>query len=190
MKYTIIDTETTGLDPIRSTIIEIAIWTVEDGKVLERWACKVQPSEDDLALAEPKALEVNGYAANPRAWDGAPTWRQVAPVVAAKLRGTMPVGHAVRFDLEMVRACIKREGLKEWTPWRGLDTMTLAIEHLAPLGLRGFSLDRIRDFLGWTKDGAHTAEKDVEDCYRLFRLLHRAGPFTRAWIWLGRWWRR
>ena len=31
MRYTILDTETTGLDPLQSTIIEIAIWTVEDG---------------------------------------------------------------------------------------------------------------------------------------------------------------
>lgn len=189
MKYTILDTETTGLDPLQSTVIEIAIWTVEDGKVIDKWATKVKPSRQDLALAQKVALEKNGYAANPEAWAGAPSWLDIAPTVARKLRKTMPVGHAVHFDLAMIRACMERHQLEEWTPFRGLDTMALAIEHLSPLGLRSFSLDRIRQWFGWSLEGAHTAEQDVADCYRLFRLLHQAGPMTRARIRAGRWWR-
>lgn len=49
--------------------------------------------------------------------------------------------------------------------------MTLAYEHLVPKGLGSLSLDRIRGFLGWSHDGAHTAMVDTRDCRRLFHEL-------------------
>ena len=189
MRYAVIDTETTGLDPVRSTILEIAIAIVIDGHVVDRWSSKVKPSDDDLALASSRALEINGYAADPSAWDDAPTWATVAPTVAAKLKGAIPVGHHVAFDLGMIRACNRR--LESWVscPVRGVDTMTLAIEHLSPYGLSRFGLDAIRRWLGWSLEGAHTAERDVEDTTRLFLLLSRATWWTRTRLWIGSLWR-
>jgi len=189
MKYAVIDTETTGLDPVRSTILEIAIAIVKDGRVVDLWSSKVKPTEEDLRLAHPKALEINGYAADPDAWADAPSWEDVAPKVGTILRGAMPVGHAVHFDLGMIRAVNERHGILWRVPRRGVDTITLAVEHLAPTGLWRFSLDSIRAWLGWSAEGAHTAEKDVEDTARLFLLLYRASWWTRLRLRIDVLWR-
>ena len=190
MRFTVIDTETTGLAPLRSTILEIAIVTVEDGWVVDRWSSKVKPTDEDLVLADPKALEINGYAADPSAWDDAPSWDVVGVAVADKLSRTMPVGHNVSFDLGMIREVNRRHGIKGYVPFRGVDTMTFAIEHLAPCGLKRFGLDAVRRWLGWSLEGAHTAARDAEDTTKLFLLLHRATWWTRLRVRLGRWWRR
>tara|TARA_R100000654_G_scaffold10839_5_gene23576 strand:+ start:473 stop:1045 length:573 start_codon:yes stop_codon:yes gene_type:complete len=190
MRFTVIDTETTGLAPLRSTILEIAIVTVEDGWVVDRWSSKVKPTDEDLVLADPKALEINGYAADPSAWDDAPSWDVVGVAVADKLSRTMPVGHNVSFDLRMIREVNRRHKIKVYVPFRGVDTMTLAIEHLATCGLKRFGLDAVRRWLGWSLEGAHTAARDAEDTTKLFLLLHRATWWTRLRVRLGRWWRQ
>lgn len=190
MRYAVIDTETTGLTPLRSTILEIAIVTVEDGRVIDRWSSKVKPTEEDLVLAHPKALEINGYAADPSAWDAASGWEVVGEMVAEKLAGTVPVGHKVSFDLEMIREVNRRHDIRGRVPFRGVDTITLAIEHLSPCGLERFGLDAIRSYLGWSLEGAHTAARDAEDTAALFLLLCRATWWTRLRVRFGRWWRR
>ena len=190
MRFTVIDTETTGLVPLRSTILEIAIVTIEDGRVVDRWSSKVKPTEEDLVLAHPKALEINGYAADPSAWDDAPSWDEVGEWVLGEIAGTMPVGHNVNFDLGMIREVNRRHGIKGYVPFCGVDTITLAIEHLVPGGLERFGLDSVRRWMGWSSEGAHTAYRDAEDTAKLFLLLHRATWWTRLRVRLGRWWRR
>ena len=55
-KIVILDLETTGLDPETHEIIEIGAVSVDDGPV---FSVKVHPLH--LDVADPKALEVNGY---------------------------------------------------------------------------------------------------------------------------------
>jgi DNA polymerase III epsilon subunit-like protein len=187
MRYAIVDTETTGLDPDRAAILEICVVVLEGGRRVDRFWSRIRPTEEELAMAEPKALEVNGYAARPEAWDDAPTFGEVAEKIAAVLDGSVAVGHNVQFDLAMIRASFRRHGFAGRVPYRAVDTITLAFEHLFPLGLRSSSMDKIRRFLGWSAWGAHTAAQDVEDTLALFQLLYRAGWWTRARIRLARW---
>ena len=44
------------------------------------------------------------------------------------------------------------------------------------MGLERVGMDAIRDFLGWSTEGAHTAMKDAEDAMNLFDLLWRSPP--------------
>lgn len=179
MKYAIIDTETTGLDPQTSTVLEFAAIIVDNGVgvVLMEYETKIKPTEQELQAAHPKALEVNGYT--DEAWADAPTVEQVAYDIITLLDGCALVGHNVSFDENMLKATFKKHGVEGRIPYHKIDTVTLAYEHLTPLGLKSVSLDRIREFLGWSKDGAHTAMKDVEDTRRLFELLWRMTPWER-----------
>ena len=169
MLLAFVDTETTGLDPDQHEVIEVAIILVQDGKTLHTLHRKIKPQH--LELADKKALEINGYAANPDAWALALPMREVGPDIVSLLQGAVLVGHNVGFDEVFLRQNLARAGVKGKVPFHKIDTVTLAFEHLHPLGLKRVALDSIRDFLGWTKEGAHTALKDTEDTKKLFDLL-------------------
>jgi DNA polymerase III epsilon subunit-like protein len=182
-----IDTETTGLDPWKHEIIEVAVIRVSPEGRVNRYQTLVRP--ENIEDAMPEALEANGYAADPSRWGEAPHWIEVAEFLIQYLGDCVVVGHNVAFDIGFVnvgidKAGIELEGLCPTGPIgrRSIDTITLAREHLAPLGLESIGLDSIRDFLGWSKVGAHRAMKDAEDVRRLFNLLYRAGHRRRIRI--------
>jgi len=173
-----LDSETTGLTPGKHEVIEVAVLV---GDTLHHWMVRPERLED----AEPKALEVNGYAARPERWDGAKTMREVGPEIMRVLKGTVVVGHNVGFDLDMLNGHMRKVGLNPHLPYHKVDTVTLAYTRLVPLGLGKLSLDAIREFLGWSKEGAHTAAKDVTDTARLYELLTRSSTVgLRLGLWL------
>ena len=173
-----LDTETTGLTPGRHEVIEVAALV---GDRLYHWMVRPERLED----AEPKALEVNGYARFPERWEGAKTMKEVGPEIMAALKGTVVVGHNVGFDLDMLNGHMRKVGLNPHLPYHKVDTVTLAYTRLVPLGLEKLSLDTIRAFLGWSKEGVHTAVKDVKDTERLYRLLTRTSTAgLRVGLWL------
>ena len=183
MQFVFIDTETTGLDvtPDHHEVIEFC-FIIEDetGFVIDRGTYKVLPTR--LDLAHPRALEINGY--NPKDWKNALTKEEAAQIVAEKLcqKGLMPVGHNVQFDIRGLNALLKEGGLeKRYLTHRAMDTQILAIEHLMPTGLKSVSMDNCRRYLGWSLDKAHTAEKDTEDCRKLFHTLYQATWWKRLW---------
>ena len=128
----------------------------------------------------PKALEINGYAADPSPWDIAPYMSEVGREIGAFTKGAKAIcGHNVSFDENMIKAAFKRHSVEGRIPYHKIDTVTLAHEHLTPLGLHKVSLDKIRGFLGWSMESAHTAMKDTEDAMTLFDLLWRMTPWRR-----------
>jgi DNA polymerase III epsilon subunit-like protein len=168
-----LDTETTGLDPETSEILEIAIIRREADGTERTFHTRVKPTPEGLEKAHPKALSINGYAAQPELWEAAPGLTDVANEIADFLEGGFLVGHNVAFDERMLNANFSRFGIKRRIPYHKIDTITLAYEHLTPLGLERCSLDSVREFLGWSGDGAHTALVDAQDSMRLFDLLWR-----------------
>ena len=177
LRIAIIDTETTGLDPQTSVVLEFAALIIEDGVVVREYETKIKPLVQELHYAHPKALEVNGYT--DEAWEDAPSVEEVGPDIISILDGCVLVGHNVAFDEAILRAHFASRGVKGRIPYHKIDTVSLAYEHLTPLGLESPSLDRVRDFLGWPKDRAHTAMQDVRDTKRLFDLLWRMTPWRR-----------
>ena len=166
-----LDTETTGLDPQVAEVIEVAVIRCEPDGSETRFHTLIKPQR--IEDAHPKALEVNGYAADPSRWDDAPTMAEVGDRIADITRNSVICGHNVGFDEAMISANFKRAGVRRRIPYHKVDTVTLAWEHLVPLGLERLSMDRIREFLGWSKEGAHTAMKDAEDAKSLYDLLCR-----------------
>ena len=169
-----VDTETTGLDCFTHEIIEIAIITeLGDGRI-ERWCTKIKPER--IEDAHPKALKVNGYT--DAEWEDAPLLSDVIGIIQEKLRKGIIVGHNIPFDIGFIKEAYKKCGLDPNEKKVGIaryqiDTMTLAHEHLQPLGMWFLGLDAIRKFLGWSTDNAHTALVDAEDCRKLYWSLLR-----------------
>lgn len=175
----IIDIETTGLRPDYHEIIEIAIIQL-DGDKVDKWSTKIAPKH--IERAHPRALEINGY--DSKSWRMAPSFEDVAHIIERKLSSGVVVGHNVKFDIGFVNEAlftVERRPIK----LRQIDTITLAFEHLYPIGLESLSMDSIRDFVGLSTRRSHTALKDAEDVLYLWRLLSRASRFTRFKLWLS-----
>lgn len=190
-----VDVETTGLDPNRHEVIEVAV--VFDDEVFRRvgapWAMRLHHDEPDIAVwhtrirperigdADPKALAVNRY--DPERWAGAPTAAEVADDIVALLtrEGADPVivGHNVSFDRELLNATLRRVGSKARVSHHTVDTVTLCHEHLVPCGLESLSLDNVRRFLGIPTDGSHAALKDAVDARDVYYRLTRASHLRR-----------
>lgn len=174
-----LDTETTGLDPSKHEIIELAI-VVEEipddpnevGKIIQKWIRKIRPMH--IETAHPKALEVNGYT--PEAWEGAATFAELAREIATMLAsGSILVGHNIKFDTRFLEAEFARLDLQVRIPYHQIDTITLAYAAWNWSGKGpGLSLDKLRNHLGIATEGAHSALKDTLDCRRVLYAARAA----------------
>jgi len=176
-QYAFLDLETTGLSPEAHEILEIAILDAEENVLFESL---IRPLH--IQTAHPKALEVNGYAANPSRWKTAPTWNEVAPKVMDLLAGKVLVGHNIdRFDLGFVRRHLEKAGQDvSRITGQTVDTMNLAKEHLVPKGLKTKKLHDVCDFLGISNDGEHTAKADVKRTIKAFHAMRTASAKPSA----------
>ena len=175
-----IDLETTHLNPQVGEIIELALVRVSKEREI-RFVTKIRPER--LHLAQKRALEINGY--NEEEWHDAPLARDVAGRVADLIAGGLLVGHNVSFDFEYLEEFLHVHGQKFRASYRKIDTMTLAHEHL-PF-LTSYSLATLRDFFGIPQEGAHRAEKDLDDMRSIYRRLCRASLVSRLY-WRVRHW--
>lgn len=183
MKLAFIDTETTGLNPDTSTVVEFAVITTDEkGSELTVWQTKIKPTQKELEDANPKALAVNGFSVEK--WKDAPSMAEIGPSILSILEGHTLVGHNVGFDETMLNASLSRSGITKQVPYRKIDTQILVMEHLFPLGLKKASMDSVRRFLGWSESGSHTAMKDAQDAMKLFRLLWRVGWAGKLVLWI------
>lgn len=183
-KLVFLDTETTGLDPNRHEIIEIA--TIQwDGVNHRCWQRLIYPTH--IGTADPIALKINKY--NPDKWANAPEFGEIAHDLAKQLNGAIVVGHNVAFDMQFINKHFKKCGV-DIPRVRCVDTITLVYEHLQPIGCNSLSMDGVRKYLGWTEQNTHTAMVDTMDCFRLYKLLCRASVWKRFTIWCGYVWRK
>ncbi len=150
-----LDLETTGTKPGYHEITEMGF--VHDK--LGEWSCRVSPKFMDRA--QPVALEMQNY--NPIDWEGAPTFDKVAGKFIQYTENTILIGHNLPgFDIPMAKGCFEMEGLSYGgISWSVVDTMTLAIVHLVPKGLKRLNLHSICDHLGISNEGEHSALADA-----------------------------
>jgi hypothetical protein len=161
-----LDTETTGLDPARHEVWEVAV-AVEDGPI------GTYRLPHSIATADPKALELNGYwgrANLPGATDAYDLeLREI-------LTGATIVGSNPAFDTAFLRA---RWGVAPW------HHRLVAVESMA---LQAFGWDRPRGLadvraalVEWGIAGKdipepdHTAAGDVATLRAVYRALREMG---------------
>lgn len=160
----VIDTETTGLDPSRAWIVEIAVVRVADGRVEDDAfvQSRVRPPISIPAVA----TGVHGI--DDAAVSGAPAFADVWPDISAFIGDGVLIGHAVGFDL----AVLEREVLRADTVWKRphtLDTRLLA--EVAEPNLADYSLETIAAWLEVEPVGRHSALGDALTAARIFVAL-------------------
>jgi DNA polymerase III alpha subunit (gram-positive type) len=169
-----LDTETTGLNPLVNGVVEVAVIRVQPDGTEERFHSFVRPldAETYLAWAPPAHIAEAVRSRQARIGD-APPIKDIAEELLAFLSGCILVGQNIGFDEVMLNGSLFREGITQRVPYHKIDTKTLAFEHLFPEGLEKASMDPMREMLGLSKEGAHTAMKDTEDVKEVFELLFR-----------------
>ena len=169
----LLDTETTGLES-HHTILEICIIKRVDFQEVDRLYMKIKPTSADLLVAHPRALKINGYTEE--AWEDA-----ISPYKAAKEivnfirpnKHAVLIAHNAQFDIGMVTEFCRRHSQKIRIPYKVIDTSPIAMVMLWSKGLRSGKMDHIRDLMGWSAEGSHSAEKDTEDLMKLWDLLRK-----------------
>ena len=166
IRYIFVDTETTSLKSWEGEIVEFSIGT-EIGRSFKVMTRKVQPEK--LHLADPRSLEINQY--NEKDWKDAVSQKVAAGLMAMEIeKADVWIGHNPDFDIRFCRVLLKEHYPKVKFPKLVVDTRSLAVAALAKEGIKSSAMSVIRNFLGWSNEGAHTAEFDMKQCRRLFHM--------------------
>jgi len=174
---TFLDIETTHLDPKQSAILSISIVTDWDNGKQDVWTTKIKPKDIELKYASKEALEVCHYS--DEEWKDAPSFEDVAETIANKIKYGPLVAHNINFDIAHLKASFFRRGWEETKPGEKygsgnkkfnpgyplIDTCALAYIFL-PTDRQ--NMTALREHFKMSKEGEHTAEKDVMDCREIF----------------------
>jgi DNA polymerase III epsilon subunit family exonuclease len=172
--FTVVDIETTGLEPGRDRIVSLACARVRQGVV--------RPGEILDALVNPgrpippASTRIHGVTDDMVA--KALTIDQILPVVARFAEGTVLVGHHVWFDLQFLRVVTDRLQLPPLTRSHAvLDTGSLSRVVHGSIG--DHDLESVAARLGVAVRGRHSALGDAlttaEILSRLLSLLEKRG---------------
>lgn len=99
-----VDTETTGLDPARDRIIEIAVVTLDSGSA-EEWTALLNP-RTARAAGSRLLQEIGDDAAR-----ALPRFLDVAHALRQRLQGALIVAHNARFDYAFLKAEFERANI-------------------------------------------------------------------------------
>ncbi len=160
----VIDTETTGLDPRRAWIVEVAGVRLVAGRLdtAATLQSRVRPPVPIPAVA----TSVHGI--DDAAVSGAAPFAEVWPKLSDFVGDRLLIGHAIGFDLAVLEREVRRANAP-WTRPRTLDTRLLA--EVAEPNLAGSSLDAIAAWLGVVLTDRHTAFGDAVTAARIFLAL-------------------
>lgn len=176
MILTVIDTETTGLDPDIHEIIQIAAITyVLDAEgnryVMKKWEKKINPQQ--LHTASEKALQVNGFTIEE--WVGSPNALEVLPEVKEIIEGSdVLLGQNLIFDLNFIHEICSRNDLEvpNFPPY--IDTKSIADRLVRASWLQRSGMDYLVEHYKVNVQGrAHTALVDCERTMLVFDELMR-----------------
>jgi DNA polymerase III subunit epsilon len=103
--FVVVDLETTGIDPTRDRITEVAVIWVENGKETQRWTTLVNPGVS--IPAEIQALTgINNSMVR-----SAPKFEDIAADLLEKIQGQLFVAHNARFDYGFLKHAFARSQL-------------------------------------------------------------------------------
>jgi CBS domain-containing protein len=161
----VVDTETTGLDPRKARVIELAGVRLSAGKLAEAASFRqlIRPGNESIPAS---TTDIHGI--DDAAVAAAPSFADVWPRFRDYLGPDILIGHTIGFDL----AVWKRECDEAGLPWsrpRTLDTRLLA--EIAAPKLAGYALEKLAIWLGIDFADRHSALGDALITARVFLAL-------------------
>jgi DNA polymerase-3 subunit epsilon len=176
------DTETTGLDPVKNDIIQIAGIVEIDGEIVDEFNFTCQPFS--YANIEPKALECNGRTIEEiKLFDPNNMAKRALDSVLGKhcdkfnkMDKFYPAGFNVRFDLDFLAQWFKKTGdnyLGSWINWRAIDPLPAlyVMDLKGELSLSDYKLGTVCNHYGIDTGKAHDALSDVRATRELIKKI-------------------
>lgn len=164
-----LDTETTGLDPRKHELLEIAaVRTTPDGLTVKgEYERRVVPLR--ISDADPVALNVNGY--RPEEWRDAVPPLQALSELQAFAADAVIVGHNVNFDLSFLDALAHSNNVSNtWYKYK-VDTVSLAWPLYVTGKIEKPSLEALETYFGYRRQQRHRALVDVRACMFVYGAL-------------------
>ena len=170
-----VDVETTGLDPEKHEIIELALVLVRqkgdkgnEFEVIEEFEIKIKP--EFIGRADPQALKVNGY--DPSQWIFASTLAEAMKVFGEKTKDAIFVAHNMTFDYAFIDKAFKQTSVPNEMFYAKLDTISMAYAklHNNPM-VEKFRLQKLCEYFGVENAKAHTALSDTRALFEVYKHL-------------------
>lgn len=164
--FTVVDVETTGLDPSVSRVIQLAAVRIGwDGRIVDTFDTIVRPESPDEY--EHGAEHIHGISAAQVA-DGMPVGEALLRL-RSRLEGSVLTGHNVRFDIGFLAAEGARTGVSlPMTSW--IDTLWLA-RQLDPDKTHSHRLSALCERFGIPVTRSHDALADATATASLLMTL-------------------
>ena len=159
--YCVLDLETTGFSPRLEKITEIGVMKYQDGKVIDKFSCFVNPEKS----IPPRVIEVTGITDD--MVRDAETIDKVFPKLLDFIKDSVLVAHNAEFDIGFLKCVAKELGYD--FDFTYLDTLSLAHE-LFP-EFKTYKLGRIAKNLGIKVEVAHRALDDVDTTVKVFEVM-------------------
>lgn len=173
-EFVCLDCESTGLDPHKDRIVEIAAARFTFGKISQEFETLIDP---ECPIPE-TSQEIHKISQEMVA--GKPKIREVLPKLLSMISGHVLVGHGICFDIALIAAEAHRHGIPtqiEKQPF--LDTLRMArLYGESPVN----SLQRLRQHFNIQSEGAHRAMSDVIINIEVFKQLAKSYRSTEELI--------
>jgi DNA polymerase III, epsilon subunit and related 3''-5'' exonucleases len=176
------DTETTGLDPVKNDIIQLAGLIEIDGKMVEEFDFKCAPFSCENISQE--ALSIHGMTKEQILKFPMPEKIQCdfTELLAKhcdkfnKADKFYPAGFNVKFDIDFLAQWFKKCGdnyLGSWINWRALDPLPMLymMDFKGELSLPNYKLETVAKHFGVDLFRVHDAISDVRATRLLMNLL-------------------
>lgn len=183
MKIFYFDVETTGIDPIRHDIIQLAYLIEIDGVDKEEGNLFMQPFDFDSISAE--ALLVNKLTIEElRSFDNPrDVYRMVCKILCKyvdkydRTDKFHPAGYNVRFDCDFFKEWFDKNGdvyYGSWFNWKQIDPLRVLhfMDGMGVISLPDYKLETVCNHFG-IEINAHDALSDIKATREIIRILSK-----------------
>jgi DNA polymerase-3 subunit epsilon len=174
--FVCLDCESTGLDPKKDKIVEIAVALFTFDQIIEQFeslinpGCPIPETSQEIHKISQEMVE------------GKPMIQEVLPEILKMIKGHILVGHGIGFDIALIAAEASRHNIPsqiEQQPF--FDTLRMArLYGESPIN----SLQQLRQHFNIAFEGAHRAMSDVIVNIEVFKQLSK--PFASVEEWMDR----